>query len=908
MNQMVLSMNKKFTSAILLGALLTASASSFVSCKDYDDDIDDINKELAQVKSRVSAIEAEIEKGEWITDVKSVANGFTVTFSNGQSYTITNGKDGANGADGADGADGANGNNGENGTAWTISEDGYWVCDDVKTDYKAIGEDGKAGADGTKAQPEVKKENGIWYLWNGTEYVALTSAFARAEAIPYYYIDPNDQNYAVMVITDVNGNAAQTVRLPLNEGLAQLNFVKESSKLEVWYTAVTQSTAWEGPKGNLVAGTYMMTQNASSIIVQVTPTNYDLAAIEKFSLVNSKNEVAPIEVGTPKAYTDLLLATREVSSSGLFELPVKATSIDADMITKYAGENVALLSLKANDKVRSQYAFKYTVNATKDNSGKTVEAVASGIASIKFTKVDPKATKVVVLKNDGPGATKQPDEGEEQGNTGTQLYTVEMGDSLMFEASTGAKFVYDAYLAKGKLTTEQEAQFTAWGITFDQNKLMIKANDKANGVLPFKIVYMDITGGRAEVPFYVDFTKTTITTFNNLFDKAIEHNATGVKDNQCFTADLTKYFSTMSTEDRAHWNDNAHMTCDSVTWVKNDGTKLVLSPEVVFSDTEYDGKDGIATGDLSEFVKLKTTFVENYEGIELGNGKFFAYISFKDGTERGSVDIIKIPFIVNAPTTEDIQAQYSFNTNYMKDNTLTATASSIKLPADDNTIYIYGASGHAADIDFSQAQWNGISFSEGSISITKDDDYGKSCQVTGAKLNYIGRKWDITNLYLKFEKSEEDQKYIIFTTFDGKLSIKSGYTNNKANELKITNSPNFNPGWYVKEKEKINQMPCVSTYKWTKSLQGKCNFKDYVEYFTVTVPEDKKDLIKVKTKKDYNDETNTIDNSNVPTGTIIIESTSQTVTEDTDVTLTITYTNPDDNKTATKDIVITVTR
>uniref|UniRef100_UPI00189A2588 hypothetical protein n=1 Tax=Phocaeicola massiliensis TaxID=204516 RepID=UPI00189A2588 len=39
-------MNKKFLSAILFGALMVSSTGTFVSCKDYDDDIDAINKEL----------------------------------------------------------------------------------------------------------------------------------------------------------------------------------------------------------------------------------------------------------------------------------------------------------------------------------------------------------------------------------------------------------------------------------------------------------------------------------------------------------------------------------------------------------------------------------------------------------------------------------------------------------------------------------------------------------------------------------------------------------------------------------------------------------------------------------------------------------------------------------------------
>ena len=39
-------MNKKFLSAILFGALMVTSTGTFVSCKDYDDDIDRCRNKL----------------------------------------------------------------------------------------------------------------------------------------------------------------------------------------------------------------------------------------------------------------------------------------------------------------------------------------------------------------------------------------------------------------------------------------------------------------------------------------------------------------------------------------------------------------------------------------------------------------------------------------------------------------------------------------------------------------------------------------------------------------------------------------------------------------------------------------------------------------------------------------------
>ena len=66
-------MNKKFLSAILFGALMVSSTGTFVSCKDYDDDIDEINKELTDIKSKLSDLESKVTTGgAYVTKIESV--------------------------------------------------------------------------------------------------------------------------------------------------------------------------------------------------------------------------------------------------------------------------------------------------------------------------------------------------------------------------------------------------------------------------------------------------------------------------------------------------------------------------------------------------------------------------------------------------------------------------------------------------------------------------------------------------------------------------------------------------------------------------------------------------------------------------------------------------------------------
>ena len=56
-------MNKKFLSAVLFGVLMASSTGTFVSCKDYDDDIDAINKELTDIKSQLATLQTAVDNG-----------------------------------------------------------------------------------------------------------------------------------------------------------------------------------------------------------------------------------------------------------------------------------------------------------------------------------------------------------------------------------------------------------------------------------------------------------------------------------------------------------------------------------------------------------------------------------------------------------------------------------------------------------------------------------------------------------------------------------------------------------------------------------------------------------------------------------------------------------------------------
>ena len=120
-------MKKRFLGAMILGALAVTSTNTLTSCKDYDDDIDKLQDEINANASAIEKIQALIKGGSVITGVTNSGTGVTFTMSSGESYTVTNGKDGAAGATGATGAAG------KDAQVWTPGADGYWYVDGVKT-------------------------------------------------------------------------------------------------------------------------------------------------------------------------------------------------------------------------------------------------------------------------------------------------------------------------------------------------------------------------------------------------------------------------------------------------------------------------------------------------------------------------------------------------------------------------------------------------------------------------------------------------------------------------------------------------------------------------------------------------------------------------------------------------------
>ena len=356
-------MNKKFLSAILFGALMVTSTGTFVSCKDYDDDIENLQTQIDKNSSAIAELQKLVGQGKWVSSISSIENGFTVTMSDGSSHQIK----------GINGKDGANGKDGKNGTEWTIGEDGFWYVDGAKTENVAVAKDGKNGV--TAPSPSIGAD-GNWIVYNWDE--AKGEFVAEATEIPAAgtaaYAVEADGVYTLH-IADENGEY-QEIALPATCD----SFVVSSPAPKDVAVLVEQAT-W-GTTGRVKAEYDVLVKafpeiadikkgaeltQGGELPLLINPTNVDLDDNYTFSLVDMKGNVADIELANPTQgissdWTINWFGTMSRSAEAEGGLWTLEATPAYDKKKGYASiENGALVVTNAKG-ISSRTAFAYHVN------------------------------------------------------------------------------------------------------------------------------------------------------------------------------------------------------------------------------------------------------------------------------------------------------------------------------------------------------------------------------------------------------------------------------------------------------------------------------------------------------------------------------------------------------------------
>ena len=312
-------MNKKFLSAVLFGALMVSSTGTFVSCKDYDDDIDAINKELTDLKSKLSDLESKVNAGgAYVTKIESVDGGFKVSVSDGTSYNLT----------------------------VASAAPGSKVVIDDKTGEISI--DGKAtgwfattgeGEEAVDMTPYVK--DGYWYFYDKaakdfvkSEYKAAGDAYAVVKDGVVTLHMPDESGKMQSIVLPLTANALTAISLPAGLTIGNTVATGAAADAEAISSAKAAKLDWKGPKGAIEKDQFLVGQIGVADLV-VSPKNYDLSA-QKLTLVDSKGNVAPVKViATPNTFNSVIVGDRAASENGNWNLTVEMTDeVTADNINK----------------------------------------------------------------------------------------------------------------------------------------------------------------------------------------------------------------------------------------------------------------------------------------------------------------------------------------------------------------------------------------------------------------------------------------------------------------------------------------------------------------------------------------------------------------------------------------------
>ena len=613
-------MNKKFLSVILFSALMVGTAGTFTSCKDYDDDIDQINKELTDIKSSLSALQAKVDAGKYVTNVTKSGDGIVVTWNDNSTSTIETIK----------------GDKGDKGDKVEITIDPTtknWKIDGTDTGICAEGKDGGAGTPGAPGaagkdakSPTISEETGNWvvYAWDSEkqEYVG-TDTGVSAKGASAYVVDKGNY-YELNVAVDKAGSAYTTVKLPKTPVVI--------TEIEVMGQVVTedngktyQVTDWSEPisynfvlatKANadkwnkldgakkLKEGQALSTLSNGNLLVRIAPAALDASEFS-FKMVNSKLGEAPMTLGTPTAFNGLL--TRAVSGNGLWAMPLSANEgetykKEADYKAKFTvGDKAIAYALQEADGFTTLYNLSFEFNENIDLAAKPI-------------KLNDKAI----------------DSATDQDNTKVTPATI---GELLTVKFDNPQNVYDAYVEI------DEATIVRWGIT-DINGLSFKIGKLADNItttyFPITIHYVALDGMVKSTTTNVKPAKS-LNGVTTLPSQNIEISATVANNKKDYS--LTPMFEDLAGSALILWKADVADKAITVYRVESTGdvVETGLANAVTFDKSA-----------LKDITKLTLNVDAARTTAYKLDKSYYAKIDFKDANGE-ILNTVKAPFTLSIP-------------------------------------------------------------------------------------------------------------------------------------------------------------------------------------------------------------------------------------------------------------------
>ena len=726
-------MRKKYLSALLFGALLFASAGTFTSCKDYDDDINNLQSQITANADAIKALQDLVNAGKYVSGVAMEGQTITFTFSDGSTQPITIPA-------------------GEKGQT-VVVKDGELYIDDEATGIKVAEElDTEAGL--------VKSENGTWWVLN--ENGEYTNTNIPVSGIT---VSGSEKDGYTFTIYDEKGES-QTVKLPsavssitemtLGDETTQANTAYEYNGASIAvgtksvlisnekfdYTNLGKNipgfTAgdWKGNKKLPADGDFIYS-SPTKIDLRIDPVNVDATTID-FYLTNTKNaDLSPVVLNASASQdsnNDPMNNTNgraAVTGNGLWSLSManqivaKADHKDTwDAITK--ADNNFVYAVNANHGFRSKYELK-------------VQRIdAEILSSLYITGVD--------VNNDNKDFTFGLNESKGTSVSEVDGVTFKTGKAYKVNAVESSA-LYDMYL------TADDTDKDVYGLTFDQDNhtFTIGKNPDVSSIpAEFELIVYTVANDGT-----VNKSTVTIsinTEINNAAEYDLhEHGVNKTYNSNYFSIDL----STMKTalgDNLNQWLQNVDLGITVFEWSANGGnsyaplsnvkgiTTNIVSKVLAKNDGNY---PATADRNNANFIQVD---VDNSKvsGLDLDK-TYYLKVTFKRSANE-ILNTIVVPVEFHAPALAEL---FTVKEGYLQEGVINAYFYKAKGATIDGVTYTNNATSVDLDRFFSASVSDAtIAFSDNNVGETGkkgDDLFTLGANVFGSASSHTTLDFDGTN-------------------------------------------------------------------------------------------------------------------------------------------------------------------
>ena len=468
-------MNKKFLSAILFGALMVSSTGTFVSCKDYDDDIDNLQEQINKLAtkedmtSQIATLQAALDAAKTEAAAAKASAEQAVAKANSAESTATEAE---------------------------------------KAAAQAALDAANAKAEAIKAaQDEVAKVKAELEAAIDSKFEAEKEALAKTIS---------ELTETVTKLTGLTTDMITSIDLQTAEGF--------TTQLDLNYYQIADNKTWGGKtsytfgkdmEGSFTVSAGEIFANPASLLVSVAPANAALPA-EILSIVDSEGTSINDYINlTSSSYTDKLYKGARAASNGLYTVTAELKK-DAD--------KKAFAKLLDDGKTTSDKKYvAFAVAATKENRTVTstydvmIQSTTNSIT--KAIEIDTRSTIKSSIAEEGTLKKWNGYNGEKPETTATPnneyCYPVVDGEAFTIKVAskadavateTATSKVLASYVVvdidNGALSTTDKAAIKSLTITGDVNKvskenvfnIAIGGTYSKGVVVPLKVVTIDYTG------------------------------------------------------------------------------------------------------------------------------------------------------------------------------------------------------------------------------------------------------------------------------------------------------------------------------------------------------------------------------------------------------------------------------